>query len=56
MVYKVEGCCFCQECLYVCPKNAIHMDSTGAHIDESKCVGCGICVNNCASQAIVPKE
>ena len=56
MVYVVEGCCYCQECLYVCPKGAIHMDSKGAHIDENKCVGCGICAKHCASEAILPKE
>ena len=56
MVYKIEGCCFCQECQYVCPVGAISMDSKGAHIDENKCVGCGICAKNCASEAIMPKE
>lgn len=47
------GCCYCQECLFACPKGAIKMDKDGAHIDEEKCVGCGICANNCASEAIL---
>jgi Pyruvate/2-oxoacid:ferredoxin oxidoreductase delta subunit len=56
-VYRVDaGCCFCQECIYVCPVGAISMDNKGAHVDESKCKGCGICANNCASEAIVKIE
>jgi len=29
------------------------MDSKGAHIDQEKCIGCGQCYKNCASEAIV---
>jgi len=54
--YEVSaGCCYCGECVCACPIGAISMDSKGAHIDESKCVGCGTCMNNCASEAIVEK-
>ena len=31
------------------------MDSKGARIDEEKCIGCGKCAKNCASEAIVRK-
>ena len=52
--YSVEaGCCFCQECQYACPVGAVTMDSKGAHIDQEKCIGCGQCYKNCASEAIV---
>ena len=52
--YSVSaGCCFCQECQYVCPVSAIYMDAQGAHIDEEKCIGCGQCSRNCASEAII---
>lgn len=55
--YSVEaGCCFCQECQYVCPVSAITMNSQGAHINLDKCIGCGKCANNCASEAIVKIE
>lgn len=55
--YSVEaGCCFCQECLYACPVSAISMNAQGAHIDPEKCVGCGQCAKNCASEAIVEVE
>ena len=56
-IYQVSaGCCHCSECLFVCPKKAITMDIKGAHIDEEKCIGCGLCAQNCASEAIVKYE
>lgn len=55
--YSVEaGCCFCQECQYACPVAAITMDKNGACIDLEKCIGCGRCAKNCASEAIVKIE
>ncbi|MBE6691339.1 MAG: 4Fe-4S dicluster domain-containing protein [Ruminococcaceae bacterium] len=55
--YQVsDGCCFCMECQFVCPVGAISMDSKGAHIHEEKCIGCGKCAQNCASEAIERKE
>ena len=51
--YQVtNGCCFCSECMFVCPVGAVSMDSHGAHIDIEKCIGCASCYNNCASEAI----
>jgi len=55
--YQVTaGCCFCTECLFACPVKAITMDKNGAHINEEKCIGCGNCMNNCASDAITKIE
>lgn len=41
--------CDSPECLDVCPENAIYVDpKTGARVvDESKCQGCGDCVDAC---------
>lgn len=51
--YQVtNGCCYCMECISVCPAGAITMNAEGAKINPEKCKGCGICVNNCASEAI----
>ena len=47
-----NGCCFCMECMFVCPVGAISSDKDGAKIDEDKCIGCGMCAANCASEAI----
>ena len=43
-------------CEDACPVGAITMDKNGAHIDLEKCVGCGKCAKNCASEAIVKIE
>lgn len=51
-----NGCCYCSECMFCCPVGAITMDKAGAHIDEEKCIGCGQCAKNCASEAISRKE
>lgn len=51
-----NGCCYCGECLFVCPAKAITMDKNGAHIDPDACIGCGQCARNCASEAISERE
>ena len=53
MLYRVtKGCTFCGECLYACPVEAIQLKIDGAVIDQDKCVACGACYDNCASEAI----
>lgn len=47
-----KGCCYCGECMFCCPVGAVSMDKGGAHIDTEKCIGCGQCYDNCASEAI----
>ena len=49
-----RGCTSCDECRWLCPVKAISMDLQGAHIDPGKCIGCGVCMNNCPSEAIRP--
>lgn len=51
-----QGCTLCGMCLYECPVGAIRMEKTGAHIAQDKCIGCGSCAENCASEAIVAVE
>lgn len=46
------GCTLCGMCTYLCPVQAIQLLPDGAHIDLEKCIGCGICYRNCASEAI----
>ncbi len=51
--YRVSrGCTFCNTCIFECPVGAIEMTNQGAVIDEARCTGCGVCYDNCASQAI----
>ena len=52
----VIGCTGCDSCRWVCPVKAISFDHTGAHVDPKRCTGCGLCVEECASEAIHIKE
>ncbi len=53
IIYRVSrGCTFCNTCIFECPVGAIAMTNQGAEIDETRCTGCGVCYDNCASQAI----
>ena len=49
-----RGCTACDECRWLCPVHAISLDLKGAHIDQEKCIGCGVCMKNCPSEAIRP--
>lgn len=39
------SCVKCEDCLSVCPVQAISIQSGKAVIDQEKCIQCGICVN-----------
>ena len=45
--------CISHPCQNVCPKNAIYLDERKhCHIDQSKCIKCGKCYNQCPYRAI----
>ena len=45
--------CISHPCQNVCPKNAIYLDERKhCHIDQSKCIKCGKCFNQCPYRAI----
>ena len=47
------GNCFeCDNCLGVCPDNAIKKLGPGFEIDVDDCKGCGVCVTECLANAI----
>lgn len=48
----VRGCTGCDTCRWLCPAQAITFDHKGAHVNPESCIGCGICIQNCASEAI----
>ena len=48
----VRGCTGCDSCRWLCKVQAITFDHAGAHVDAEKCVGCGVCAENCQSFAI----
>lgn len=46
--------CLAHRCEAVCKKDAIYFDHTQkAHIDKSKCIGCGMCSKVCPYTAII---
>ncbi len=46
-----EECTDCEECIDVCPVEAISMADVMV-IDRDKCLGCGLCAGNCPGEAI----
>ena len=44
--------CYARPCMMNCPRKAIHIEHH-AHIDSTKCVNCGLCMNNCPYHAII---
>ena len=58
---KAPGeCCGCTACESICPKDAITMqpDALGflyPHIDEEKCINCGLCMKVCSFKKGYPR-
>jgi [FeFe] hydrogenase (group B1/B3) len=44
--------CFARPCMMNCPKKAITIDRK-ASIDETKCINCGLCMQNCPYHAVI---
>lgn len=44
--------CYARPCMMNCPRQAIHVEHH-AHIDSTKCINCGLCMNNCPYHAII---
>lgn len=46
-----EECTLCGKCASVCPLGIISIDEE-VHIDEDRCLGCGVCVRACGFSAL----
>lgn len=53
--YVTDTCKRCEECIKICPKNAIRLTNVKAKIDYSKCIRCYCCQEICPNKAIVIK-
>ena len=55
-VIQLDGskCKACYSCIRACPVKAIHVrkNSVFPHIDETRCIHCGVCLHTCAYNAI----
>jgi electron transfer flavoprotein alpha subunit len=47
-----EGCIGCEQCLAVCPADAIRMENGLAVVDPALCTGCEKCVTSCPASVI----
>jgi len=47
-----EACSGCEECVEVCPENAITMDDGNPIINDIMCSGCGACIPACPENAL----
>ena len=56
-VIDLEECTGCENCMEVCPPEAITMADDKAVINEALCEECGECVPECPTEAIsLPAE
>lgn len=47
-----EKCILCQNCVRVCPENAISVVNNKIKIDLEKCIGCAECITMCPTNAL----
>lgn len=54
--YVTNECKRCEECIKICPKNAITLTNTKAKIDYGTCIRCYCCQEICPNNAIAVRE
>jgi pyruvate formate lyase activating enzyme len=51
-LYTASKCIGAQDCIEVCPENALTLTPSGIVTDGEKCTLCGLCADACPSKAI----
>lgn len=51
-LYTASKCIGAQDCIEVCPENALTLTSNGIVTDSEKCTLCGLCADACPTKAI----
>jgi len=51
-LYTASKCIGAQDCIKVCPENALTLTPTGIVTDSDKCTLCGLCADACPTKAI----
>jgi len=55
--YDISKCTGCQMCVIVCPHNVFKMtDKKAEIINRDRCIECGACEINCASNALTVNQ
>jgi len=48
----IDTCTACEECVELCPVDAIEMVDMAASVKKDVCIGCGVCAHQCAEESI----
>jgi NADPH-dependent glutamate synthase beta subunit-like oxidoreductase len=54
--FSCGNCTFCDNCLFYCPDMAINRENGGYSVNDDYCKGCGLCVRECPTGAIVMRQ
>jgi len=54
--FSCGNCTFCDNCYYYCPDMAIKRENGGYSVNGDYCKGCGLCVRECPTGAIVMRQ
>jgi NADPH-dependent glutamate synthase beta subunit-like oxidoreductase/Pyruvate/2-oxoacid:ferredoxin oxidoreductase delta subunit len=54
--FSCGNCTFCDNCFYYCPDMAINRQNGGYSVNDDYCKGCGLCVRECPTGAIVMRQ
>ena len=52
LAFSQPDCVSCRRCEAICPKGVHSFEEGQRRIDRSRCVQCGLCVENCSYQAL----
>lgn len=55
-VINYQKCLNCNNCLSVCPQNAIYIEDNKYNVDDKKCIGCFKCFDVCNNSAIIAEH
>ena len=54
-VVNAADCTECENCVDVCPMEALSIVNEVSTVDLNRCIGCGVCVTDCTGSAIMLK-
>lgn len=54
--FSCGNCTFCDNCYFYCPDMAIKQQKDGYSVNDDFCKGCGLCVRECPTGAIIMRQ